>query len=425
MVESPARREPERSRRRALRPPRRAGDAPPARQLRAPRRRRRPSGRRRPGPLSRCRRPRHQPGTARPSAARSSGGCRPCRCPPADADGAGVLPSGDAVTLFCERARAVDAGFTLSADNAAAVARICRRLDGIPLAMELAAARIGVLSADQVADRLDDCFRLLSVGPRTAAARQQTLRATMDWSYDLLVGRRTGSPPAAVGLRRQLRPGGGRGGDRRTRRSSPPAKSSTCWPAWSPSRSSACRARSGRRGSLPPVGDGPPVCSREAGRKRCGGGGPAPAPGLLPRRIARDVRRRRGPVQRGAFWLVRFGLSYDNLRAALDWSVAHGDAEACIALALMLGCTGSLGGYFVEGRARLERRWRSRPGPAGVGPGCGPSRTCSVSSSSSKARWTFHWRCTPRRWSWPVNAGDANEDGVGAFFLGGSGSAPG
>ena len=77
--------------------------------------------------------------------------------------------AGDAVTMFCERARAVDAGFTLNAGNAAAVARICRRVDGIPLAMELAAARIRVLSVEQVADRLDDCFRLLSVGPRTAA----------------------------------------------------------------------------------------------------------------------------------------------------------------------------------------------------------------------------------------------------------------
>src|SRR6185436_10634264 len=106
--------------------------------------------------------------------------------PGADGPVIDAMPGGDAVTLFCERARAVDADFVLSPENAAAVARICRRLDGIPLAMELAAARIRVLSPDQVADRLDDCFRLLSVGPRTAAARQQTFRATMDWSYDLL-----------------------------------------------------------------------------------------------------------------------------------------------------------------------------------------------------------------------------------------------
>lgn len=102
---------------------------------------------------------------------------------PAETEG---RPVGDAVTLFCERAQAVDGSFALTGDNGPAVARICRRLDGIPLAMELAAARIGVLTPDQVADRLEDSLALLRAGPRTAAARQQTLRATLDWSYDLL-----------------------------------------------------------------------------------------------------------------------------------------------------------------------------------------------------------------------------------------------
>ena len=70
--------------------------------------------------------------------------------------------------------------------NAAALARICQRLDGIPLAIEMAAARMNLLSADQLADRLDDAFRLLTGGSRTALPRQQTLRATIDWSYELL-----------------------------------------------------------------------------------------------------------------------------------------------------------------------------------------------------------------------------------------------
>jgi predicted ATPase len=70
--------------------------------------------------------------------------------------------------------------------NAAALAEVCRRLDGIPLAIELAAARVRVLSVEQIAARLADRFQLLTTGPRTALPRQQTLRALIDWSYDLL-----------------------------------------------------------------------------------------------------------------------------------------------------------------------------------------------------------------------------------------------
>jgi predicted ATPase/DNA-binding SARP family transcriptional activator len=91
-----------------------------------------------------------------------------------------------AVRLFVERARDIVPGFALTEGNAAAVARICRRLDGIPLAIELAAARVKVLAPEQIADRLGDAFRLLTGGRRTAVPRQQTLRATMDWSYGLL-----------------------------------------------------------------------------------------------------------------------------------------------------------------------------------------------------------------------------------------------
>ena len=92
----------------------------------------------------------------------------------------------EAVRLFVERARAVVPGFTLTDRNAAAVEEICRRLDGIPLAIELAAARIEVLSPEQIAARLGDRFRLLSCGSRTALPRHQTLLALVDWSHDLL-----------------------------------------------------------------------------------------------------------------------------------------------------------------------------------------------------------------------------------------------
>jgi predicted ATPase/class 3 adenylate cyclase len=92
----------------------------------------------------------------------------------------------EAVQLFIERAAAVQPGFTLNDQNAAAVVQVVRRLDGIPLAIELAAARLNFFSVEQIAARLDDRFRLLTGGSRTALPRQQTLRALIDWSYDLL-----------------------------------------------------------------------------------------------------------------------------------------------------------------------------------------------------------------------------------------------
>ncbi|MER8040707.1 ATP-binding protein [Streptomyces hydrogenans] len=97
------------------------------------------------------------------------------------------LPPAPAHRLFAERARAVRPGFDREQERAAdAVAEICRRLDGLPLAIELAAARLRLLTPRQIADRLDDRFRLLSSGARTLLPRQQTLRAVVDWSWDLL-----------------------------------------------------------------------------------------------------------------------------------------------------------------------------------------------------------------------------------------------
>ena len=92
----------------------------------------------------------------------------------------------EAVQLFVDRARLVAPHFDVDKNNAPFIAQICHRLDGIPLAIELAASRVKVLSPEQVAARLDDRFRLLTGGSRTALPRQQTLRATIDWSYNLL-----------------------------------------------------------------------------------------------------------------------------------------------------------------------------------------------------------------------------------------------
>jgi predicted ATPase/class 3 adenylate cyclase len=94
---------------------------------------------------------------------------------------------GDAVALFAERAAQAQPGFEFDDDaGREVVAQVCRRLDGIPLAIELAAARTKVMSVEQIATRLDERFRLLTRGGRTAVARQQTLQGTLDWSYELL-----------------------------------------------------------------------------------------------------------------------------------------------------------------------------------------------------------------------------------------------
>ncbi|MGY4651188.1 putative ATPase/class 3 adenylate cyclase [Mycobacterium sp. URHB0021] len=92
----------------------------------------------------------------------------------------------DAIALFTDRARRARPNFPITRDNAAVVAEICRRLDGMPLALELAAARVRALSLAEILDSLHDRFRLLTGGARTALPRQQTLRASVDWSHALL-----------------------------------------------------------------------------------------------------------------------------------------------------------------------------------------------------------------------------------------------
>lgn len=100
-----------------------------------------------------------------------------------------LLAHFDATRLFVERARSGLPGFAVSDQNGPAIVRICSRLDGIPLAIELAAARLSVLGLDQIDERLHDRFRLLTAGNWTALPRQQTLRATLDWSFGLLTAR--------------------------------------------------------------------------------------------------------------------------------------------------------------------------------------------------------------------------------------------
>src|SRR5262249_10244927 len=116
-------------------------------------------------------------------------GERTYRVPPLSLPGPQERPAPEQVTqyeavrLFSDRATDVQPLFQITRDNAEAVTRICRRLEGMPLAIELAAARVKALPVPEIAARLDDMFRLLTSGSRIALPRQQTLRATIDWSY--------------------------------------------------------------------------------------------------------------------------------------------------------------------------------------------------------------------------------------------------
>src|SRR3954469_8274954 len=92
----------------------------------------------------------------------------------------------EAVALFVERAQQARSDFALTVRNAAAVSRVCRRLDGIPLAIELAAARVRSITVEEIDSKLDHRFSLLTGGSRSALPRQKTLRSLIDWSYDLL-----------------------------------------------------------------------------------------------------------------------------------------------------------------------------------------------------------------------------------------------
>ena len=105
---------------------------------------------------------------------------------PPDGMDVATADSSDAARLFIDRARSVRPGFMVNTSNAAAVLTICRRLEGMPLAIELAAARMTTLSPHDIVPRLEDSLRLLTRGSRSAVSRQQTIRSTIDWSYQLL-----------------------------------------------------------------------------------------------------------------------------------------------------------------------------------------------------------------------------------------------
>jgi predicted ATPase len=257
-----------------------------------------------------------------------------------------ALGTDDAITLFTERARGARADFELSEDDRAIVAEVCSRVDGMPLAIELTAARTSAFTVGQLADRLDDRFRLLTTGTRTALPRHQTLRAVTDWSYDLLF-----DDERAVFERLAVFSGG----------CSLEAAEAVC------SDEDLAPAEIG--GLVGRLVDKSLVVADGSGRFRLlqtlahygrqrldddGGDAVRDRHAAYHAELAElssvDWRRPAGHSQ--TWWLDCLTSELDNLRVALDWSITRGDAQTAQQLA------GSLGWYWLHaGRAVEGHRW--------------------------------------------------------------------
>jgi predicted ATPase/DNA-binding SARP family transcriptional activator len=253
-----------------------------------------------------------------------------------------ALAAYDAVRLFVERAASADPGFVLDAASGPVVAELCRRLDGLPLAIELAAARTRALPPAELAARLEDRFRLLSGGARTLDPRQRTLRATVDWSWDLL------DDPDRRLLRRLSVFSGG----------------------WTVAAAEAVCAGDGLaeaevldglfrlvdrslivRGATPAVPRTPPVVAaggdparfrlletlRAYGAERLAEAGETGAVAARHTAWCLDLAEEAAAHRTARPWLRRVEADYDNLRSALDRAVAARDPDTALRLAAALG----------------------------------------------------------------------------------------
>jgi predicted ATPase/class 3 adenylate cyclase len=296
----------------------------------------------------------------------------------------------ETVRLFIDRALAVLPTFTVTNQNAPAVAQICHRLDGIPLAIELAAARVKVLSVEQIAKRLDDRFRLLTGGSRTALPRQQTLRALIDWSYDLL-----SEAERTVFRRLSVFVGGW----------TIEAAEAICGDAVPP------RAGAGGEDdvldlltqlvnkSLVVVGEEGAETRyrlletiRQYARDKLLESGEAAA--LHGRHrdwflaLAEQDEPELGRLGQTA-WLDRMEAEHDNLRAALEWSIGGGDAEAELRLVGALHWFWWVRGYWSEGRKWLEgalSRGKGASAPARAKALCGAGNLAGFQGDYAQAK---------------------------------------
>jgi predicted ATPase/transcriptional regulator with XRE-family HTH domain len=254
-----------------------------------------------------------------------------------------------AARLFLDRARATEPGFELTAENVAAVIQICQQLDGMPLAIELAAAQVSALGLGEIAARLDDRFRLLTGGSRTARPRQQTLRATVNWSHDLLsqpervlfrrlavfVGSWTLAAAEAIGT------GAGIAGGDILALLSRLVDKSLVIVEKAVDGSSRYRLlemlRQYGHERLAENGEGQATQSRHAAYY-----------GALAEQAGTKWY---GPEQE--LWLARLETDRANLREALRWFQATGDVEAGLKLGIALGRFWVIRGPLTEGRERL------------------------------------------------------------------------
>ena len=259
----------------------------------------------------------------------------PLDVPPVDASFETVTAN-DAVRLFAARARAVDAGFVLDERNVGAVTAICRRLDGLPLAIELAAARTNVLPLASILERLDESLDVLIGGARDLHPRQRALRATLDWSFDALDPAEQRVFPAlgvfAGGFTDDLAQRVA-GGD----------------PQPLVERSLVRRV-GGRLTLLEPIRAYALERLREAGAEEQARDRHLDA--FLEYAKATDAQMLSADADEA---YAAVATEHDNLRAAIDWAEAKGDVRVELALALALRLFWRIRGHIEEGRTRFER----------------------------------------------------------------------
>ncbi len=278
---------------------------------------------------------------------------RPLALPPRDA-GAAQAMSYAAVRLLNDRAAAARSGFAVTEENAPAVTRICRALDGMPLAVELAAARLRTMSAEQLAARLDDRFRLLTGGARTAPRQHRTLRAVVDWSWELL------TEAEQVLLRRlAVFPGGATVEAAEGVCTGGPVEAYGVLDLITSlaDKSLLVTAGDGRYRMLETI--------RAYGLERLEEAGEREVLRRAHAAYFTGLARAADPYLRRAEqleWLGRLTEEHDNLAAALRGAIAAGDARAAVRLVAAAGWYWWLGGHKADG-AELAARALALPVP--------------------------------------------------------------
>jgi predicted ATPase/class 3 adenylate cyclase len=313
---------------------------------------------------------------------------RPLALP--DAAGAATpeeLAESEAVALFVERARAIEPGFALGPENAAAVAAICTALDGLPLAIELAAARVRLLSPQAILERLGTSLPLLTGGPRDRPERQRTLRGAIQWSHDLL------DPDGQTMFRWLAAFAGGWTFE---------AAEAVCSPAGGATLDTLETLDELVQHSLARRDDGASEprfrmlqTIREFGLERLAESGEEPEIHERHAQFFLTLAEKAGGELTGpgqAVWLDRLACDHDNLRAALRWSVDADRAETGLLIAAAIWRFWQLRDHLAEGEARLTELLDAPSAAAAT-----PARAAGAKALAS----IEYWRRRPlfRGWS--------------------------